>query len=82
MLVADLNALEAVHSLYLPEHVVLHVPNTLDPQDIVGIHASFRELIAGLQNRSVLDLDPGTIGNQVSLETPSSSSVTIISRFF
>ena len=67
VLVADLNALETVHSLYLPEHVVLHVPNALDPQDIVGIHASFRELIAGLQNRSVLDLDPGTVGNQVGL---------------
>src|SRR5438105_3154841 len=47
VLVVDLHALQAVHLLDLVEQVLLHRPRALDSQNIVRVHRSFGEAVAG-----------------------------------
>src|SRR6266513_2539679 len=47
VLVVDLHALQPVHLLDLVEQVLLHRPRALDSQDIVRVHRSFSEAVAG-----------------------------------
>ena len=49
VLVVDINTLEAVYALYFLDHVILYGPKSLDLQDIVRVHATFGQLVAGLQ---------------------------------
>ena len=67
MLITDFYTLQTVYTLYLTEHVILNGANAFDSQDIMGIHATFGQLITGLQNSAVHDLDTGTVRDQVSL---------------
>ena len=67
MLVIDINTLETVYALYLAEHVVLYCTESFDLQDIVRVHTTFGKLIAGIQHRAVLDLDTGSVGDEISL---------------
>src|SRR5699024_7955952 len=67
MLIADLNALQTVYSLNFAEHVILSGADALDPQDVMRIHTTFCQLVAGFQHLSVRDLDTGSVGDQVSL---------------
>src|SRR6266513_978592 len=47
VLVVDLHALQPVHLLDLVEQVLLHRPRALDPQNIVRVHRSLGEAVAG-----------------------------------
>ena len=46
MLVIDLNTLMSVHSLNLAEQVILNCAHTFDPEQIMGIHRSFSDLLS------------------------------------
>src|SRR5213079_170818 len=47
VLVVDLHALQAIHLLDLVEEILLHRPRALDPQDVVRVHRSLGEAVAG-----------------------------------
>src|SRR6266513_875416 len=47
VLVVDLHALQPVHLLDLVEQILLHRPRALDPQNIVRVHRSLGEAVAG-----------------------------------
>src|SRR5437762_3882857 len=47
VLVVDLYALQPVHLLHLVEQILLHRPRALDSQDIVRVHRSLGEAVAG-----------------------------------
>src|SRR6266704_3339238 len=47
VLVVDLHALQAIHLLDLVEQILLHRPRALDPQDVVRVHRSLGEAVAG-----------------------------------
>ena len=47
VLVVDLHALEAVHLLDFVQEVLLHRARALDPQDVVRVHRTFGEPVAG-----------------------------------
>ena len=66
MLIIDLNTLQTVYTLNLVQHVILYCADTFDLQDIVWVYRTFGQDIAGFQNRSVTDLDTGSIRDQVS----------------
>src|SRR5699024_12160181 len=67
VLVVDINTLETVYALYLLDHVILHSPQSFDLQDIMGVHATLCELVAGLKLLSVLGLDARSVGDEVGL---------------
>src|SRR5699024_10484794 len=67
VLIVDLNTLETVNSLHLAEHVVLYGTNAFDTKDIVRIYRTFCQLVSGFQIISVLNLDTGTVWDQISL---------------
>ena len=67
VLVADIYALQTVYALYLAEHVILHRTDSLDLQQIMRVHASFCQLVAGFQLLAVHHLDSGAVRNQVCL---------------
>ena len=67
MLIVDFHTLEAVYTLYFLEHVILHRTDTLDFQDIMGVDASFCQLIAGFQHLAVQYLDSGSVRDQIGL---------------
>ena len=54
MLVGDFYTLQTVYTLNLTDHVILYGTYALDLQDIVGVHATFGQLVAGLQYLAVL----------------------------
>src|SRR5437773_1864579 len=47
VLVVDLHALQPIHLLDLVEQILLHRPRALDPQDVVRVHRSLGEAVAG-----------------------------------
>ena len=49
MLIVDFYTLQAVYTLYFLQHVILYGTNALDLQDIMRVHTTFCQLIAGLQ---------------------------------
>ena len=67
MLIADLNTLETVYTLYFTDHVILNCTDTLDSQDIMWIYATFCKLVTGFKHLSVCDLDTGSVWDKVSL---------------
>ena len=67
MFIADIHTLQTVYTLNLAEHVVLSGADALDPQDVMRIHTTFCQLIAGFQDLPVRDLDTGSVGDQVCL---------------
>ncbi len=70
MLIININTLQPVYTLYFLDHIVLYGAQSLDPQDIVRIHTTLCQLVAGLQYRPVLNLDPGTVWDQICLGFP------------
>ena len=67
MLVIDPNALQLVNPAHLPKDIILHRTNTLDLDDIMRIDGTFCQLVSGFQDRAILDLDMGTVRNQIRL---------------
>ena len=67
MLIVDFYTLQTVNSLYLAEHVILNGTYAFDLQDIVRVYRTFGQLVSGFQNRSVSDLDTGSVRDQVCL---------------
>ena len=67
MLIVDIYTLETVYSLYFLDHIILYCTQSLDSQDIMRINTTFRQLVSGLQLHTVLNLDSGTVRNQVCL---------------
>lgn len=65
MLVADINTLQAVNTLYFAEHVILYCTDSLDFQQIMRVNATFCQLVAGLQNLAVHNLDSGSVRDQI-----------------
>src|SRR5688572_13019561 len=47
VLVVDLHALQAVHLLHFVEQILLNRARSLDPQDVVRVHRTFRQTVAG-----------------------------------
>ena len=50
MLIVDFYTLQTVYTLYFLDHVILYGADALDLQDIVRVHATFGQLVTGLQN--------------------------------
>ena len=67
MLIADLNTLETIYSLYFTDHIILNCTYTLNSQDIMRIYATFCKFITCFKDLSVCDLDTGSVWNKVSL---------------
>ena len=67
MLVADVNALEAVDTLDLLQQIVLDCADALDLEQIVRVDTAFRQLIAGFDAHAVDDLDTGTVRDRIFL---------------
>ena len=65
MLVIDFYTLQTVNSLYFLDHVILYGTKSFDLQDIVRIYTTFCQLISGLQIYTILNLDTGTVWDQV-----------------
>ena len=61
------NTLQTVYTLYFLDHIILNSTDTLDLQNVMRIHAAFCQLITSLQKLTVLNLNTGTVGDQVSL---------------
>ena len=67
MLIADLNTLETIYTLYFTDHIILNCTYTLNSQDIMRIYATFCKFITCFKDLSVCDLDTGSVWNKVSL---------------
>ena len=67
MLIVDFYTLQTIYSLYFTQHVILDRTNSLDLQQIVRVNATFGQFITGLQNLTILNLDTGTVRDQVGL---------------
>ena len=65
MLIVDFNTLQTVYTLYFLDHVILNRTHAFDSQNIMWVDATFCQFITGFKYLSLLNLDTGTVRDEV-----------------